>query len=46
MFLLLYGSVEVLRLCYLNAEVVPGARAACHQTRGGVGIFVHIPGHT
>ena len=23
-----------------------GRTRACHQTRGGVGIIVHIPGHT
>ena len=23
-----------------------GRARACHQKRGGVGIFVHVPGHT
>ena len=31
---------------YLTLAGLLGRARACHQTRGGVGIIVHIPGHT
>ena len=30
---------------YLTLAGFLGRARACHQTRGGVGIIVHIPGH-
>ena len=30
---------------YLTLAGLLGRARACHQTRGGVGIIVHIPGH-
>ena len=31
---------------YLTSAGFLGRARASHQTRGGVGIFVHIPGHS
>ena len=34
------------RKAYFTLVGLPGRARACHQKRGGVGIFVHVPGHT
>ena len=33
------------RKAYFTLVGLPGRARACHQKRGGVGIFVHVPGH-
>ena len=34
------------RKAYFTLVGLPGRARACHQKRGGVGIFVHVPGHS
>ena len=41
-----YSNVGTRTGRYLTLAGFLGRARACHQTRGGVGIIVHIPGHT
>ena len=42
----MFYIVEVLRMGCLTMDAFSERARTCHQKRGGVGIFVHIPVHS